>query len=57
MTLLEEAFPAIAGPQWVFISNQEKGLLPSVRHVFPAAVHCHCCWHMGDNIRVGFGKK
>lgn len=57
MTLLREAIPWLASPVNVFISDQEKGFFPSIHHVFSSTVHFHCTWHMGDNIRVGFGKK
>lgn len=58
MTLLiQEAILEIADSDSIFISDREKGLLPSVCHVFPVVVHCHCTWHLGDNIKTRFGKK
>lgn len=57
MMLLRQAILEMATNQFVFISDRKKGLLPTVRHVFPASYHCHCTWHLGNNIRLRFGKK
>lgn len=55
-SLLHEAILEIVGLESVFISDWEKGLLPTMRHVLPTIVHCHCTWHLGD-IRTEFGKN
>lgn len=58
MTLLWKAILEMAGLKLVFISDQEKGLLLAVCHVFnPIVVHCYRTWHLGDNVRTRFGKK
>jgi hypothetical protein len=44
-------------PNFVIMSDREKGLTPAVKQVFPQAKHSFCCQHIADNVAVSFGNK
>jgi hypothetical protein len=54
---LVAAFEDALLPQYVIISDRDKGLLKAVESKLPGASHAMCCQHIAENIHKRFGKE
>jgi hypothetical protein len=54
---LARAFEDALLPQYVIISDRDKGLLKAVESKLPGACHAMCCQHIAENIHKRFGKE
>jgi hypothetical protein len=43
-------------PEYVIISDRDKGLLNAVKSKLPGAHHAMCCQHIAENIHKRFGR-
>jgi MULE transposase domain len=53
---LVQAFDHALPPQYVIISDRDKGLVQAVDSKLPGAYHAMCCQHIAENIHKRFGK-
>jgi hypothetical protein len=53
---LAMAFDDALPPQYVIMSDRDKGLLQAVGAKLPGAYHAMCCQHIAENIHKRFGK-
>jgi hypothetical protein len=51
------AFGEFPYPQYVVISDRDKGLLNAVESELPGARHALCCQHLSENVYKRFGKE
>jgi hypothetical protein len=54
---LVQAFDDALPPQYVIISDRDKGLLRAVETKLPGAYHAMCCQHIAESIHKRFGKE
>jgi hypothetical protein len=54
---LATAFEDDLPPNFVIISDRDKGLLNAVGSELPDATHAMCCQHIAENIHKKFGKE
>jgi hypothetical protein len=53
---LAKAFDDALPPQYVIMSDRDKGLVQAVSSRLPGAYHAMCCQHIAENIHKRFGK-
>jgi zinc finger SWIM domain-containing protein 3 len=52
---VKSAFERVIGIQRImFVSDRDKGLVPSVASVFPGSHHGFCVWHIVQNVKSNF---
>ena len=54
---LVQAFDDALPPQYVIISDRDKGLYNAVQTKLPGAYHAMCCQHIAENIHKKFGRE
>ena len=54
LSLVKTAFGVGDGMGLIFLSDREKGIENGVAHLFPAALHSFCVYHMQKNVKVKF---
>jgi hypothetical protein len=54
---LVQAFDDALPPQYVIMSDRDKGLVQAVGSKLPGAYHAMCCQHIAENIHKRFGKN
>ena len=61
LNLLKQAFPVITDPDrqhpFVFISDRDKGLMQSLKEVFPNNLETNCAYHIKANVVQKFGQE
>jgi MULE transposase domain/SWIM zinc finger len=51
------AFESDLLPEYVIISDRDKGLLNAVESKLPGAYHAMCCQHIAENVHKKFGRE
>ena len=49
--ILKEAFDSMTEPDFIFMSDREKGIQKGISEVFPSAFQGKCCQHISDNVQ------